>query len=79
MGGSGAAEVLLDIFNVANLIDSHWGRADVRTQDDSLPLLNLVGHDTGAGRGVYTLQLPKQAPVDLAATWRMQLAMRLTF
>ena len=69
-------ELALDVFNLAHLIDKDWGL--IRGVDDT-PLLQLVGYDPAAGRGVYRrLPRTRQAVID-GSRWRMQLGARFTF
>jgi hypothetical protein len=69
-------ELTLDLFNLQHLIDKDWGL--IRGSDDT-PLLQLVGYDPGAGRGIYRrLPRTRRAVLD-GSQWRMQLGARLTF
>jgi hypothetical protein len=69
-------ELSLDIFNLLHVIDSDWGL--VRASDDHL--LELVGYDAVAGRGVYRLLEASRGFIDRdASRWRMQLGARYRF
>ena len=44
------------------------------------PMLQLVGYDPTAGRGIYRLQLPALGQIqDLASRWQMELSLRYLF
>ena len=38
-------EIILDVFNLLNLLNQSWGRYRVTTSDPSIPLLKLRGYD----------------------------------
>jgi hypothetical protein len=70
-------EIIADLFNVANLLDSDWG---VRRLRDRIALLGLDGHDPANGRGIYRVFSSPETSRDNESTrWRMQLGARYTF
>jgi carboxypeptidase family protein len=77
-GRASGLTLILDVFNVPNLINAGWGRRHLTTTGASLPILRLIGWS--AGRGVYQLALPPSGGVDDPdARWRMQLSARYDF
>ncbi len=73
-------ELTGDVYNVLNLLNRQWGQSRVTTLDPRVPLLRLVGYDTGAGRGIYRLQLPGLRQIqDLASRWQVELGVRYVF
>lgn len=76
-GTGQSLELTLDVFNLLHLLDGGWGL--VRGVDDT-PLLELVGYDEAAGRGVYRLLRRTARAVDSGGSrWRMQLGARYVF
>jgi hypothetical protein len=70
-------EIIADLFNVANFLDSGWG---VRRSRDRRSLLGLDGYDPANGRGIYRVFSSPETSRDNEATrWRMQLGARYTF
>ena len=73
-------EVIADIFNLPNLINSRWGRHRDVTTDPSIPLLRLRKYDTTLGRGRYGLETLSRGSVDnTASRWQVQLGLRYGF
>jgi carboxypeptidase family protein/TonB-dependent receptor-like protein len=73
-------EILLDVFNVLNLLNRSWGRYRITTSDPSIPLLKLRGYDPALDRGVYQLELPARNQIaDAASRWRLQLGAQYVF
>jgi hypothetical protein len=69
-------ELTLDLFNFLHLIDPDWGL--IRGVDYP-PLLQLMGYDATAGRGIYRRLEPTTKAVIDGSQWRMQLGARCTF
>jgi hypothetical protein len=73
-------EIIADIFNLPNLINSRWGRYFDTTVGPSVRMLTLKGWDVANGRGTYQLALPKRGILDeVASRWRVQLGVRYAF
>ena len=73
-------EIIADIFNLPNLMNSRWGRHRDVTTDPSVPLLRLRKYDTTARRGRYELETLSRGSVDNAASrWQVQLGVRFGF
>jgi hypothetical protein len=71
VGAGRALAITLDVFNLPHLLNRAWGLA---RSVDATPLLELVGYDTMAGRGVYRLLRRSPRTVDEPGSrWRMQL------
>jgi hypothetical protein len=69
-------ELTLDVFNLLHLLDRDWGL--IRGVDDT-PLLQLVGYDATAGRGIYRRLGRTTRTVIDGSQWRMQLGARYSF
>ncbi len=75
--GGQSLELTLDVFNLLHLLDGDWGV--VRGIDD-IALLELVGYDPVAGRGIYQSRSPRPRSADGdASRWRMFLGARYVF
>ena len=75
--GRRSVEVTVDLFNLANLLDTRWGRSHATTRDPYVPMLQFERYDTAADRGVYSLALPRRNQVEVEASrWRIQLGAR---
>jgi len=73
-------EIIADIFNLPNLINSRWGRYFDTTVGPTVRMLTLKGWDAVNGRGIYQLALPKRGVLDeVASRWRVQLGVRYAF
>jgi hypothetical protein len=72
-------EVIADVFNVMNLLNSDWG---IRRRVSGVRLLDLVSFDGPGQRGVYRV---RSASIDRrlrdveASRWRSQLGLRFAF
>ncbi len=77
VAGDQHLEIVADIFNLANLISSRWGRYWDTTTGPSVRMLRLRGWDAATERGIYQLALPARGVPDVVASrWRMQLGVR---
>jgi len=75
-------ELIADVVDVPNLINSRWGRNRDVTTGPSVTLLKLVGWDDTHDRGRYRLpsRLPASGLIDDATSrWRVQLGARYDF
>jgi len=74
-------EVTADVYNALNLVNRRWGQSRLTALNPpAQPMLQLVGYDASAGRGVYRLQLPGLRQIqDLASRWQMELSVRYVF
>jgi hypothetical protein len=74
-------ELTADVYNVLNLVNRQWGQSRLTALNPpGQPMLQLVGYDASAGRGVYRLQLPGLRQIqDLASRWQMELGVRYVF
>jgi hypothetical protein len=76
-------ELMLDMFNVLNLLNPQWGLVR-RTTDYSqnfhaVTPLQLVGYDTARDRGIYSVLPVQRGRIDPdAGRWRVQLGARLS-
>jgi len=82
MGGRRTMRLTLDVFNLLHLLDGDWGLVR-RTADfglEEVPLLNLVGFDPGAQRGIYQVRNVPRRHIDSdASRWRMQVGAHFDF
>lgn len=70
-------ELMLDVFNVLNLLNGSWG---VQRRVRGTAILRMVGYDDVNQRGVYVFQNRDTQARDFeAARWRMQLGARYVF
>jgi len=82
-----SAEIGLDIFNVANLINRNWGAeyqlpVGISNQNpvvQRLPLLNVVGFNQATRQYVYTVNENFGVLQKAGNAYQMQLAVRYTF
>ncbi|MEP7065918.1 MAG: hypothetical protein ABI889_07805 [Gemmatimonadota bacterium] len=73
-------ELIADLFNVTNLIDSHWGIRRAGSLSGDVSLLKLSGYDPVHQRGIYDVLPVDRAARDNDATrWRVQLGARVAF
>ena len=74
-------EMTADVYNVLNLLNRRWGQSRYDANNPPVqPLLQLVGYDGAAGRGIYRPQLPPLRQIrDLASRWQMELSLRYVF
>jgi len=74
-------ELRADVYNVLNLVNRRWGQSRLTALNPpAQPMLQLVGYDPTAGRGIYRLQLPALGQIqDLASRWQMELSLRYLF
>ncbi len=78
-------ELMVDVFNVLNLIDRHWGLVRetgtlTGAGTENVPVLTLRGTDRALGRNLYQLSLPPQRVLNVnASRWQLQLAARYAF
>jgi outer membrane receptor protein involved in Fe transport len=80
LGHGQSLEMILDVFNLPNLIDSDWGVHRVGTDFGDFPLLELKGYDQANQRGIYDVLPVQRNVIDEDATrWRMQLGARMMF
>ena len=70
-------EVIVDVFNVLNLLNRDWG---VSRTTSGISLLRLDGYDVAAQRGIYRFipRDPRSRNTE-ATRWRIQLGGRYTF
>ena len=70
-------ELMLDVFNVLNLLSGSWG---VQRGTGGTLILRMVGYDEVNQRGIYVFQ-PNDTRVwnVEASRWRMQLGARYVF
>ena len=69
-------ELSLDVFNVLHLIDPDWGLIH---GVNATQLLEFVGYDVAARRGMYRRLEPATRAVVDGSQWRMQLGARVTY
>lgn len=78
--GDRSIELIADIFNLANLLDSNWGVRRIGSLSGDVPLLQLSGYDQVHQRGIYDVLTVDRNERDVDATrWRVQLGARLVF
>jgi Carboxypeptidase regulatory-like domain len=81
LGHGHTVDLIADVFNLLNFLNSDWGVQRVASSvlGDVL-LLHLVGYDQANQRGVYEVLPVNRKERDFEATrWRMQLGARYTF
>jgi len=72
--------VVVDVYNVANLINNRWGQSLLTASGPTAFLLRLSGYDPVYNRGKYALDLPAHNQVqDPASRWQIQLGARYQF
>ena len=70
-------ELMLDVFNVLNLLNGAWG---VRREVGGTAILGLVGYDEVNQRGIYVFQTRDTERWNVEASrWRLQLGARYVF
>lgn len=78
-------EVQLDVFNLLNLINPHWGvfEQDAQFENQASAFLRAVGYDAVNDRPIYSFTAPTQVKtIVLSPTlsrWRIQLGARYAF
>jgi hypothetical protein len=75
-------ELILDLFNVLNFLDSDWGaqRRVARDASGGAALLEATGYDAEKGRARYIVLPVDRRVLDSDATrWRLQLGARYAF
>src|SRR5262249_14985186 len=73
-------EVMLDIFNLPNMLFNGWGVHRIGTFSGDFALLHLEGYDQAKQRGIYSfVDQYRTLRDDEATRWRMQLGARYTF
>jgi hypothetical protein len=76
-----SVELMVDLFNVLNLVDSDWGvqRTFASFLGDPL-MLGLRGYDQANQRGIYEFYgVDRRSRDEEATRWRMQLGARYAF
>jgi hypothetical protein len=76
--------LMLDTFNVLNLLNAEWGvvrrTTDYSQNVHAVTALQLVGYDTVRDRGVYNVSPVQRGRIDPdAGRWRVQLGARLSY
>ncbi|MES3033231.1 MAG: TonB-dependent receptor [Gemmatimonadota bacterium] len=86
LGRAQQVELLLDVFNLPNLLNRQWGLVREATTSETLELLDVRGWDTARNRPLYAVRVADGAdlrsPLRLAvesSRWRMQLGARYRF
>ena len=75
-----ALELTADVYNVLNLINSHWGQYRITIRDPWVQTLQLVGYDAANGRGIYDYLFRGARRIqDLESRWQMQVGLRYVF
>jgi hypothetical protein len=85
--GSQSAEIGLDVFNFANLLNAKWGAESLLPTGISnqnpvvqrVPLLNVTGFDQATRRYVYTVNENFGVLQQGGAPYQVQLAVRYRF
>ena len=73
------AQAVLEVFNVLNLINRHWGLQENAT-NATVRLLQLRGWDAATNQGSFSFVGPSLNPVDdTNSRWKMQLGVKYTF
>ena len=73
------AQAVLEVFNVLNLINRHWGLQENAT-NATVRLLQLRGWDAATNQGIFSFVGPSLNPVDdTNSRWKMQLGVKYTF
>jgi hypothetical protein len=75
-------ELIADLFNLPNFLDSDWGVVRQTTDFglEAVGMLKLVGFDSVKDRGIYRLALPNRNHPDTEfSPWRIQIAARYSF
>jgi outer membrane receptor protein involved in Fe transport len=82
--GLGAFQVSLDVYNVANLINSDWGKQEFTSFDyQAVRLQGRITHEGRANTPVYSFTKPNNNSAyslsDIASRWAMQFGIRYSF
>src|SRR5256886_643605 len=73
------AQAVLEVFNVLNLMNRHWGLQQNAT-NATVRLLQLRGWDAATNQGIFSFVNPSLNPVDdTNSRWKMQFGVRYTF
>ena len=73
------AQAVLEVFNLLNLMNRHWGLQQNAT-NATVRLLQLRGWDAATNQGVFSFVNPSLNPVDdTNSRWKMQFGVRYTF
>lgn len=73
-------ELTADVYNVLNLLSSHWGLHRRTIPDPWVQTFQLQGYDAAAGRGVYAYVFRGlERVVDLASRWQVEVSVRYVF
>jgi len=81
-GAGRSMELIADLFNLPNFLDSDWGVVRQTTDFglEAVGMLKLVGFDSVKDRGIYRLALPNRNHPDTEfSPWRIQIAARYSF
>ena len=80
LGRGQSIELIADVFNLANLLNSNWGVRPASNLGGDFYLLELRGYDQLHQRGIYNvLDVHRQARDINASRWRAQLGIRYVF
>jgi hypothetical protein len=80
LSASRSIEILADAFNLLALAGTRWGEVRETAGGNAVPLLELVGYDEPAGRGIYrVMPVERNALLSEASRWRVQLGARMSF
>lgn len=85
-GRAQQVELLVDVFNLPNLLNRQWGLVRDATTSETLELIDVRGWDTARNRPLYAVRVdagaelrsPLRLTVD-QSRWRMQLGARYSF
>ena len=73
------AQAVLEVFNLLNLMNRHWGLQQNAT-NATVRLLQLRGWDAATNQGIFSFVNPSLNPVDdTNSRWKMQFGVRYTF
>ncbi|MGE5230235.1 MAG: TonB-dependent receptor [Deltaproteobacteria bacterium] len=86
LGGRRLA-LLVDVFNLPNLLDGGWGLVRQTARVEELPLLSVIGYDAAARRPIYSVPVLNGAAVFPAlrqvqtaiSRWQIQIGARFTY
>jgi hypothetical protein len=80
LGHGQVLELMVDIFNLPNMLFNGWGVHRVGNFTGDFYLLELTGYDQAKQRGIYSvLTRAVRCAMTKATRWRMQLGARYTF
>jgi hypothetical protein len=80
--GGQSIEIMADMLNVLNFLNSGWGLQRLTGVFEETNLLRQVGYDTVNQRGIYALNLPRKNVVQvnsIGSRWVFQLGVRYAF